>query len=632
MVPTIQPYQAPGGGFGHHAGGDASKGKRRDKWDQTAAIGVAVWFGGWLLGYGIFWPLYLALDILSGFTPFGSLFDALWARGAPVVDVYPAASELRIPAGQVSRYVDSYVQNYGDAALIFASHDGYAQLVSGLLTSKDLGYSELVDAADESGHTALLYAAGRGFPQVAAALLRSGADPDAPRQGKNGGGLTPLMQAAGSGHREVVGYLLQANATADARDDSGNTALMYAAYAGQLGTLQELLQRGAMRDLKNSRGETALSFAVTNRHQAVADALQRGARPVVEGRRSRSASLATGETKPAAARLGGSKGDSRKVAAKEEEASGGGVSSLLSSLSGMAGGGDGKQSADAGPTGTASAATEKKVRQLEGEILELKRAQEAAELKSQRRIVDLLEQSSDKQKLLDDSEKERRELRQQVDEMSAKLRQRESQGQEDEERSTRLSKEAHDARMEAERERTRADSAERERERQTTEVRLLREEADRRKREVADRTAEVDRLYEQIRALKANADRIEDERKALQRQLSALRGAGESRPPPVVASHGPPTVDRTAIAESGVADSKAGAQGAAETNSPALSLLPPAADPLVSAEAAPLEVGVDPSGMLGGATNHDAGSGATGAASSLEQAAALSQGETRTES
>jgi len=93
--------------------------------------------------------------------------------------------------------VDSYVQQYGDAALIFASHDGYPQIVSSLLYNRELGYHELLDAADENGNTALIYAAAKGYRQTTSALLRAGADPDLANQG--GGGRTALMEAAGSG-------------------------------------------------------------------------------------------------------------------------------------------------------------------------------------------------------------------------------------------------------------------------------------------------------------------------------------------------------------------------------------------------------------------------------------------------
>ena len=40
---------------------------------------------------------------------------------------------------QVHGYLEQYVQHYGDAALIFATHDGYPQIVNALLYNKDLG-------------------------------------------------------------------------------------------------------------------------------------------------------------------------------------------------------------------------------------------------------------------------------------------------------------------------------------------------------------------------------------------------------------------------------------------------------------------------------------------------------------
>ncbi|CAE8586063.1 unnamed protein product, partial [Polarella glacialis] len=49
--------------------------------------------------------------------------------------------------------------------------------------------------------------------------------------------------------------------------------------------------------------------------------------------------------------------------------------------------------------------SEDKIKQLEAQLAEWQRNQEAADLKTHRRIVELLEQSADKQKLLDDAEK-----------------------------------------------------------------------------------------------------------------------------------------------------------------------------------------------------------------------------------
>lgn len=524
-VPHIQPYQADP----NRRPSSFGSGRQRDQregWQKASATGGAIWFGGWLLGYGFLWPLFLLLQILGAFLPIGSLLS-WWDRGAPAPDLYPAASELRLPQSQVSQHLDNYVRSYGDAALIFAAHDGYAQLVRSMLLSRDLGYGDLIDAADESGHTAMLYAAGQGFPEVATALLRGGADPDAPRQGKGGLSLTPLMEGAGAGHREVVAALLQANATIDLRDDHGNTALMYAAHAGQLGPMQELLQRGAMRDLANKWGDTALTLAGVSRHQAVMDALQRGARPVVDGqgrRQARANHLA------AAAGAGTESGTGaaghRSRSASEDEAPGL-LSSVLSkgadvakdSLKDLAGIGFGAAARD----GSSSAGADARVRELEAQLASLRSSKEEDELKAQRRIVELLEQSTDKQKRIDDADKELRDLRPRVEDLSAKVRQREASNLEEQERSSKATKEAHEARMEAERERTRAESAERDKVRQVEEAQRHEDEAKRRRVEASDNSEQVERLQQQLKTLRAEVDRAEEERRRAQRQLADYR-------------------------------------------------------------------------------------------------------------
>jgi len=547
VPPNIQPYQAA---VGRGSAPGAGSKPQHEGWQKAIAVGAAVWFVGWFfLGYGLLWPLSLLLSVLSGglgSTPLGGLFS-WWERGMPAPDLYPAASELKIPSSQVARYVDSYVQSYGDAALIFAAHDGYAQLVNGLLLSRDLGYADLIDAADESGHTALLYAAGRGFQQVAAALLQAGADPDAPRQGKAGRGLTPLMEAAGTGHRELVTLLLRANATVDVHDEDGNTALMYAAYGGHLAALQELLQRGAMRDLANNQGSTALAMASARGHQAITDALQRGARPVVESqaRRSRLQSLS---------RQGS--GKSAPPEADAEEAKPVKATRVPEPKPRLV---------TVPPKAAGDGAADKKVKELEALLAELKRSQEAADLKTQRRIVELLEGSADKQKQLDEAEKERREAQQRADDLSAKLRQKEVQGLEDEQRQSRLSKEAHEARMEAERERSRAEAAEREAARRAEAEKHLKDAAQQSKADAGEHAAQVERLQAQLRELRAEVDRSEEERRALQRQLdrqrsgsAAVDAAGPAAPPVQEAAAPTPSptpggeaVDKTAVSSEG---------------------------------------------------------------------------------
>ncbi|OLP78645.1 Ankyrin repeat and KH domain-containing protein 1 [Symbiodinium microadriaticum] len=293
--PIIQPFEGHGGGDGK------SKGRRGMAMDkellQKVGLGVGgVWLLGWLLlGWDVMWPLYLVYDLLHyilckpflqsvsllpkirSFPPFSWfswMFGGWMSRGAPVLNHGQPIEEATLPAGQVSQYVNSYVQQYGDAALIFATNDGYPQIVKELIHNEDLGYRDLVDARDDSGNTALIYAAAKGFRQCTAALLRAGADPELPNQGN--GGRTPLMEAAGGGYKDIVSALrMMPKISVDLADDHGNTALHYAAYHGHLAVVMELLKSNPNKDLKNIYGHTAASYAASNKFKGIADVLNR---------------------------------------------------------------------------------------------------------------------------------------------------------------------------------------------------------------------------------------------------------------------------------------------------------------------------------------------------------------------
>ncbi|CAE8591906.1 unnamed protein product, partial [Polarella glacialis] len=250
-------------------------------------VGLAlggVWLVGWLLlGWDMLWPVYMVQDLFGGvLSAFGSILNfppfswvSGWLyRGAPLVNHGQLMEEGQVSSAQVPQYIDNYVQQYGDAALIFASHDGYPQIVKGMLAQEDLGYMDLIDARDDSGNTALIYAAAKGFKQCTAALLRVGADPELPNQG--GGGRTPLMEAAGGGFKEIVqAFRLTPKVNIDAMDDHGNTALHYAAYHGHLSVVMELLKGNPNKDIQNIYGHTPASYAASNKFKGVADAINR---------------------------------------------------------------------------------------------------------------------------------------------------------------------------------------------------------------------------------------------------------------------------------------------------------------------------------------------------------------------
>jgi uncharacterized protein len=110
----------------------------------------------------------------------------------------------------------------GRSALMWAARLGRIELVAPLLAA-----GATVDARDARDYTALFHAchdpdADRGHPEVVALLLQAGADKEA----CIGFGVRPLMYAAGNGEAAVVQVLLQAGADPLARNEVGRTALM----------------------------------------------------------------------------------------------------------------------------------------------------------------------------------------------------------------------------------------------------------------------------------------------------------------------------------------------------------------------------------------------------------------------
>jgi len=124
------------------------------------------------------------------------------------------------------------------AALALSLWGGPLPAAAGLLEAAASGDVESVrqsvaaredlEARDERGWTALMFAAFRGHLDVARVLLEAGADVD----GRAAEGSTPLMGAALSGHRALVELLLRRGADPTLANDSGATAQLKAEQFG----------------------------------------------------------------------------------------------------------------------------------------------------------------------------------------------------------------------------------------------------------------------------------------------------------------------------------------------------------------------------------------------------------------
>src|SRR5262245_34917094 len=119
-----------------------------------------------------------------------------------------------------------------DRALLTAIREDDAAAVQALLAA-----GADANLRDETGATALMYAALYSSPATMRLLLDTGADVNA----ANGNGSTALMWAAGNTAK--VRLLLDRGAAFDARTTDGTTPLLAAAYRGNSEAMQLLLSR-----------------------------------------------------------------------------------------------------------------------------------------------------------------------------------------------------------------------------------------------------------------------------------------------------------------------------------------------------------------------------------------------------
>ena len=128
-----------------------------------------------------------------------------------------------------------------------------------------------VNVAQGDGMTALHWAAMKNDLALTEALLAAGADVKATTRVE---ALTPLLVASGTGNAPVIAALLKAGADANAPNDLGSTPLMLASGSGNVDAVKALLTAGANVNAKDAKmGQTALMFAAGLNRDAVIRAL-----------------------------------------------------------------------------------------------------------------------------------------------------------------------------------------------------------------------------------------------------------------------------------------------------------------------------------------------------------------------
>lgn len=120
----------------------------------------------------------------------------------------------------------------GHTALMYAAFNGHSAIVLYLL---DAGAE--INRLDFLGRTALLYGSTGPFPETVRILLERGADPNKVDADEH---FSPLMHAAAEGHLEVVKVLLEHGADRSLRDVDGDDAASFAAQGGHVQVVEYL--------------------------------------------------------------------------------------------------------------------------------------------------------------------------------------------------------------------------------------------------------------------------------------------------------------------------------------------------------------------------------------------------------
>ena len=160
------------------------------------------------------------------------------AASSPAAEEEMRQAALEGDGEQVNKLLEAGTQvnamdQDGHTALMFAAFNGHSEIVLALL-EKEAGVSR----RDLMGRTALLYASTGPFPETVKILLDNGAEPNIIDSDEH---FTPLMHAAAEGNLDVVKILLEYKADLSLKDVDGDDAESFARQAGHI-QLAEYLQ------------------------------------------------------------------------------------------------------------------------------------------------------------------------------------------------------------------------------------------------------------------------------------------------------------------------------------------------------------------------------------------------------
>lgn len=148
--------------------------------------------------------------------------------------------------------------------------EGEYKKIRTLISKKNNQNYDLEDQDKQSGRTALMAAAWKGYLDIVEELISHGAS----LQTQDKFGRTPLIIAIENGNIEIAQLLIDKMSDLEAQTlSSGTTALLYATEVGQLSLVQHLIDKCANINAQDNAGRSPLMWAVRNNHAEIAELL-----------------------------------------------------------------------------------------------------------------------------------------------------------------------------------------------------------------------------------------------------------------------------------------------------------------------------------------------------------------------
>ena len=135
-----------------------------------------------------------------------------------------------------------------------------------------------IEAKDDDGINALVYASTYNNEEMVKFLLEKGADANTVCEIENEHtdiASTPLMNAAYRGNTNIINMLLENGADINYTTDFGMTALMMAASFNQFGAAKVLLENNADTSITDEYGRTALDLAKLEDYKDIVELLEK---------------------------------------------------------------------------------------------------------------------------------------------------------------------------------------------------------------------------------------------------------------------------------------------------------------------------------------------------------------------